>query len=53
VHWHIGADKGLVGDRECLRDTGLLGSVSHLCYGSIGDSSGDKVCMWPLGLSGR
>jgi len=39
-----------VGDRECLWDTGLLGSVSHLCHGSIGDSSGDKVYVWPSGL---
>ena len=41
----MGAEEGLVGDRECLQDTGLLGLVSHLCHGSVGDSSGDKVCV--------
>ena len=45
-------DEGLVGDKECLRDTGLLGWVRYACHGSMGDSSGDKVRVGPLGTSG-
>ena len=41
-----------MGDRECLRDTGLLGWVRYACHGSMGDSSRDKVCVWPPGTSG-
>jgi len=52
VRWRIGVDEGLVGDRECLRDTGLPGWVRYACQGSIGDSSGDKAYVWPLGTSG-
>jgi len=48
----MGAEEGLVGDRECLRDTGLLGRVRYASQGSIGDSSGDKVCVCPPGMSG-
>jgi len=39
----MGAKEGLVGDRECLRDTGLLGWVRYSSQGAIGDSWGDKV----------
>jgi len=53
VHWRIGAEEGLVGDRECLWDTGLLGSVRYAFQGSIGDSLEDRVYVWPPGLSGR
>ena len=49
----IGADEGLEGDKECLRETGLSGRSSHCCHGSVGDLSGDKVCVWPSGLSGK
>jgi len=52
VCWRIGADEGLVGDRECLQDIGLPGWVRYACHGSIGDSSGDRVCVWPPGTSG-
>jgi len=48
----MGAEEGLVGDRECLWDTGLLGQVRYASQGSIGDSSGDKVCVCPPGMSG-
>jgi len=33
-------DEGLVGDRECLQDIGLLGWVRYACQGLIGDSLG-------------
>ena len=49
----IGADERLEGDKECLRETELSGQSSYCCHGSVGDSSGDKVCMWPSGLSGK
>ena len=39
----MGAEEGLVGDRECLRDTGLLGSVRYSSHGAIGDSWEDRV----------
>ena len=39
----MGAEEGLVGDKECLRDTGLLGWVRYASQGVIGDSQGDKV----------
>jgi len=48
----MGTEEELVGDRECLRDTGLLGRARYASHGSIGDSSGDKVCVLPLGTSG-
>ena len=38
-------DEGLEGDRECLQETGLSGWSSHCCHGSVGDLSGDRVCM--------
>jgi len=47
----MGAEEGLVGDRECLRDTGLSGA-RYSCHGMTGDSSGDKACMLPPGTSG-
>ena len=47
----MGAEKELVGDRECFRDTGLSGT-RYSCHGMMGDSSGDKVCMLPPGISG-
>jgi len=40
-----------VGDRECLRDTGLSGA-RYSCHGMTGDSSGDKACVLPPGISG-
>ena len=40
-----------MGDRECLRDTGLS-RARYSCHGMTGDSSGDKACMLPLGTSG-
>jgi len=42
----MGTKEGLVGDRECLWDTGL-GSSRYSLQGAIGDSSRDKVCMLP------
>jgi len=51
VCWHIGAEEGLVGDRECFQDTGLSGA-RYSCHSKTGDSSGDKVCMLPPGTSG-
>jgi len=48
----MGAEEGLVGDRECLQDTGLLGLVRYSCQGATGDSSGDKACVLPPGMSG-
>jgi len=47
----MGTEEGLVGDRECLWDTGL-GSVRYSSQGATGDSSGDKACMLPPGTSG-
>ena len=47
----MGAEDGLVGDRECLRDTGLSGA-RYSCHGMTGDSSGDKACVLPPGISG-
>jgi len=47
----MGADEGLVGDKECLRDTGLSGA-RYSCHGMTGDSPGDKVCMLLPGTSG-
>jgi len=47
----MGTEEGLVGDGECLRDIGL-GSVRYSSQGRTGDSSGDKVCVLPLGTSG-
>ena len=47
----MGAEEGLVGDRECLWDTGLSGA-RYSCHGMMGDSSGDKVCVLPPGTSG-
>ena len=47
----MGAEEGLVGDRECLQDTGLSGA-RYSCHGTTGDSSGDKVCVLPPGTSG-
>jgi len=44
----MGAEEGLVSNRECLQDTGLLGWVRYSCQGATGDSSGDKACMSPL-----
>jgi len=43
VHCRMGAEEGLVGDRECLRDTGLLGWVRYSSQGAMGNSSGDRV----------
>jgi len=51
VRWHIGAESGLVGERECLQDTGLSGA-RYSCHGRMGDSSGDRVCVLPPGISG-
>jgi len=48
----MGAEEGFVGDREYLRDTGLLGWVRYSSQGAIGDSSGDRVCVVPPGTSG-
>ena len=48
----MGAEEGLVGDRECLWGTGLLGLVRYSFQGLIGDSSRDKVCVCPPGTSG-
>jgi len=47
----MGAEEGLVGDRECLWDTGLSGA-RYSCHGMTGDSSGDKACVLPPGTSG-
>jgi len=47
----MGAEEGLVGDRECFQDIGLSG-VSYSCHGMMGDSSGDKACVLPPGTSG-
>jgi len=48
----MGAEEGLVGDRECLRDTGEWDlswySIQHL----RGGSPGDKACILPPGTSG-
>ena len=52
MRWCIGADKGLVGDRECLQDTGGGGSSWYSLQGATGDSSGDKACVLPPGVSG-
>jgi len=46
----MGTEEGLVGDTECLRDTGLSGA-RYSCHGTTGDSSGDKACMLPPGTS--
>jgi len=37
VRCHMGAEEGLVGDRECLRDTGLLGWVRYckVCHAAV------------------
>jgi len=43
VHWHRGAEEGLVGNRECLRDTGGGGSSWYSVQVLIGDSFEDKV----------
>jgi len=40
-----------VGDRECLRDTGLS-RARYSCHGMTGDSFEDKVCVLPPGTSG-
>ena len=40
-----------MGDRECLRDTGPS-EVRYSCHGMTGDSSGDKACVLPPGISG-
>jgi len=47
----MGTDEELVGDRECLQDTGLSGA-RYSCHGMMGDSSGDKACVLPPGTSG-
>jgi len=47
----MGAEEELVGDRECLRDTGLS-RARYSCHGMTGDSSGDKACVLPPGTSG-
>jgi len=47
----MGTEEGLVGDKECLRDTGLFGA-RYSCHGMTGDSSEDKVCVLPPGSSG-
>ena len=47
----MGAEEGLVGDRECLWDTGLSGA-RYSCHGMTGDSSEDKACVLPPGTSG-
>jgi len=47
----MGAEEGLVGDRECLWDTGLS-RARYSCHGVMGDSSGDKVCILPPRTSG-
>jgi len=47
----MGTEEGLVGDRECLRDTGLS-EARYSCHGITGDSSGDKVCVLLPGTSG-
>jgi len=47
----MGAEEGLVGDRECLQDTGLSGA-RYSCHGMTGDSSGDKACVLPPGTLG-
>jgi len=39
--------KRLVGDRECLQDTGGGGSSWYSLQGAIGDCPKDKVCVWP------
>jgi len=39
----MGTEEGLVGDRECLQDTGLLGWVRYSFQGVIGDSWEDRV----------
>jgi len=39
----MGAEEELVGDKECLQDTGLLGWVRYSSQGAIGDSWEDKV----------
>ena len=49
----IGTDEGLEGDRECLREMGLSGLSSHHCHGSVGDLLGNKICVWPSGLSSK
>jgi len=43
----MGAEEGLVGDRECLRDTGGGGSSWYSLQGAIGDSPDDRVCSLP------
>ena len=53
MHCLIGTDEGLEGDEECLQEMGLSGQSSHHCHGSVGDLSGDRVCVWPSGLSGK
>jgi len=47
----MGTEEGLVGDRECLQDTGLSGA-RYSCHGMMGNSSGDKACVLPPGTSG-
>jgi len=47
----MGAEEGLVGDTECLQDTGLSGA-RYSCHGMTGDSSGDKACVLPPGTLG-
>jgi len=47
----MGAEEVLVGDKECLQDTGLSGT-RYSCHGMTGDSSGDKACVLPPGTSG-
>jgi len=39
----MGTEEGLVGNRECLRDTGGRGSSWYSLQVSIGDSFEDKV----------
>jgi len=43
----MGTEEGLVGDRECLRDTGGGGSLWYSLQGAIGDSPDDRVCSLP------
>jgi len=43
----MGTEEGLVGNRECLRDTGGGGSSWYSLQGAIGDSPDDRVCSLP------
>jgi len=38
----MGAEEGLVGDRECLQDAGLFG-MRYSSQGVVGDSWEDRV----------